>query len=134
MRLGRKWIRFLRSVDTCRIATVDPNGYPHCVPVGFLYHRGRVYIPTVARTRKARNIGLNSKCCIVVDVYERGVGRGLMLQGEAELVRGQAYRRLKRTVERISGWHLDSWDIDPLGPPDSMIVFTPKKVVKIGRV
>ncbi|MGP8124710.1 MAG: pyridoxamine 5'-phosphate oxidase family protein [Nitrososphaerales archaeon] len=124
---------FLKSADACRIATVDSSGCPHCVPVSYLYHDGVIYIATVATTRKARNVAQNSNCCIVVDVDEHGRGRGLTLQGRGKLVKGTGYRELKRTIEALTGWHLEDWRIDG-DQPDSVLVTTPNAAAEIGRV
>lgn len=101
--------------------------------MGYFYHKGTVYIPTVAKTKKARNIERNSRCCIVTDVVEDGIGRGVMLQGEAQLVKGVDFPKMKRIIEELSGWHLDKWRINGR-KPDSVLVFTPEKTSEIGHV
>jgi len=63
--------RFLRSLDHCRFATIDRSGYPYCVPVGYLYERPHIYIPKNSKTKKVKNLSLNPKSCIIVDVYEK---------------------------------------------------------------
>lgn len=131
--LSRREVQFLRRVDTCRIATVDSRGYPHCVPVGYFYHGGTIYVPTVARTKKARNIEHNPRCCVVVDVVERGRGRGLMIQGKAKLLKGASFTKSKRLIEELSGWRLDTWRING-SRPDSVLMLAPEKIVEIGRV
>jgi nitroimidazol reductase NimA-like FMN-containing flavoprotein (pyridoxamine 5'-phosphate oxidase superfamily) len=133
MKLSPKHEHFLKGQDTCRIATVGPTGYPHCVPVGYFYYKQTVYIPTVKKTKKVRNILANPKCSVIVDILEKGKGRGLMFQGQAGVARGPAFSRLKRLVERRSGWHLDRWEIVG-NKPDAIIVFSPKTVIEIGTV
>jgi nitroimidazol reductase NimA-like FMN-containing flavoprotein (pyridoxamine 5'-phosphate oxidase superfamily) len=142
MHLDRKYERFLKGLDTCRLATVGPDGYPHCVPVGYVYHDGLLYMPTVAGTKKARNIEANPKACVTVDTLNSAhpelPAAGLTLQGKARLVKEPAYSKLKVEIERLSGWRLDDWRIGSKRingkPPDSIIVFTPSSVAEFGRL
>ena len=120
-------------MDLCRIATVDSGGFPHCVPVSYLYDNGLILIATVSSTKKVRNIRQNPECCVLVDVGGYGRGRGLMLQGRARLVEGVGYLKVRRTIEGRTGWRLDEWKIEGR-PPDSAIVFRPTSIVDIGRV
>ncbi len=59
--------------------------------------------------------------------------RGLVFQGEARLVKGASFSKLKRIIEQLSGWHLDDWRINR-SRPDSALVFMPKKIAEIGRI
>lgn len=130
---GIRWVRFLKSVDTCRIATVDRDGYPHCVPVGYLYHKGIIYIPTVSSTKKARNIKRSPKCCIVVDVLNVDQGRGILIQGEATLAEGTDFGKIKALIEKVSQWRLDDWRTAD-NKPNSVILLTPVRAAAIGPV
>lgn len=48
---------FLESHDHCRIASIDKQGgFPHCVPIAYLYHKGFIYIPTSSRSKKVRSL------------------------------------------------------------------------------
>jgi nitroimidazol reductase NimA-like FMN-containing flavoprotein (pyridoxamine 5'-phosphate oxidase superfamily) len=127
--------RFLWSRDTCRIATVAADGYPHCVPVGFVYHHGLVYMPTNSTSRKAYNIRNYPKCCVLVDLERKRGAKGVMLAGRAKVVTGKSFARLKSVVESVSGWHLDEWELGPKPRDrvDAFIVFAPEKSSVIGR-
>lgn len=135
-RLRRPIEKFLRTRDTCRIASLGGDGYPHCVPVGYFYHEGAIYIATNSHSAKVRNLRGDPRCCVLVDVERRRGAKGVMLRGRAEVHTGKAFLRLKSRVESISGWHLDGWNVGP--PPrdkvDALIVFTPKKASTIGRI
>lgn len=86
---------FLKSHDLCRIASIDKQGgFPHCVPVAYLYHKGFIYIPTSSRSKKVRNLAQNQKCCILVDVCENEKGKVVMLQGLAVATKGYKLKRL----------------------------------------
>lgn len=69
----------------------------------------------------------------MVDVIEKGKGKGLMLQGLAEVALGPAFSKMKRIVEQNTGWHPDKWEIGG-SKPNAIIVFSPESVVEIGTV
>lgn len=79
---------FIRSQKILRIATVDPAGTPHIVPVWYLYSAKKFYVGTNTRTAKARNIMLNSRVSFCVDV---GINSpeifGVAGTGRAKLIR-----------------------------------------------
>lgn len=125
--------KFLISLDHCRFATIDKSGYPHCVPVGYIYIKPFIYIPTNSRTRKVSNILANPRSCIIVDTYQEGVGRGVMLQGTAYVALGDEFKKLKDIIERVSHWNLASWSINGR-PVDAIIRFNPERIVVIGNL
>src|SRR2546428_13550597 len=55
------------SRDVCRLSTINSNGWPHIVPVSYVYLHGKFYIPTARRAKKVRNLAKNNKATIVVD-------------------------------------------------------------------
>ncbi|MFP3190575.1 MAG: pyridoxamine 5'-phosphate oxidase family protein [Thermoproteota archaeon] len=125
--------KFLSSLDHCRFATIDKTGYPHCVPVGYIYIKPFIYIPTNSQTRKVSNLLANPKCCIIVDIYQEGVGKGVMLQGTAQVALGEEYKELKVKIERVSNWNLSAWSINGR-PVDAIIKFNPEHIVVIGNL
>jgi nitroimidazol reductase NimA-like FMN-containing flavoprotein (pyridoxamine 5'-phosphate oxidase superfamily) len=128
---------FLKSQVHCRIASIDKlGGFPHCVPVAYLYHEGFIYIPTSSNSKKVRNLSLNQKCCILVDVYENEKGKGVMLQGSAVATKGHYFEKLKQFVESATGWKLDKWKVGKSGEQkvDMILIFTPQRWVVIGNL
>ena len=134
--ISRAVERFLRSGNTCRIATVGEDGYPHCVPVGYVYQAGLIYIATNSASRKVRNIRRNPKCCVLVDLERKRGAKGVMLRGCAEVLTGKAFSKLRSRVESISGWHLDRWELGPkpYDKVDAFVIFTPERLSTIGSV
>lgn len=132
--LDLKVDRFLKSQDHCRLATIDSHGFPHCVPVGFYFSGRLLYIPTNSKSVKARNISRNRKCCLIVDVYEEGEGRGVMLQGLGKLAVGRDFLHAKQFMESSTDWKLDKWRVGPPGKDrvDTIIVFNPTRRIAIG--
>ena len=68
----------LREARIARLATADPNGQPHVVPVCFAYDGTAIYIvidekpkrTAPQRLRRVRNIVANPKVAMIVDHYE----------------------------------------------------------------
>lgn len=75
---GTRWVA---------LTTVDADGYPHTVPMGFFRHEGAVYMGCRHPTRKTRNLERNPKVSLLV---ENGRGQpeliGVLMQGQAELI------------------------------------------------
>lgn len=72
-----------------RLATVDPDGLPHVVPLGWSYNPALDTIDIsgrdFARTKKFRNVKANAKVALVVDdVLPPWRPRCVMVRGEAE--------------------------------------------------
>jgi pyridoxamine 5'-phosphate oxidase family protein len=72
-----------------RLATVDADGLPHVVPLGWSYNPALDTIDIggrdFARTRKFRNVKANPKVALVIDdVLPPWQPRCVMVRGEAE--------------------------------------------------
>jgi PPOX class probable F420-dependent enzyme len=94
---------FLEQQRSGRLATVDPNGQPHAVPICYALYDGRIYTPIDEKPkrgdprelRRIRNILANPKVCLVVDYYEDADWSRLawlQVRGVASLVEGEAER------------------------------------------
>lgn len=94
---------FLDQQRSGRLATVDPRGQPHAVPICYALLDGRLYTPIDEKPktgdprslRRIRNILENPKVCLVVDHYEDDDWsrlQWLQVRGEASLVEGDAER------------------------------------------
>lgn len=69
------------------LTTLDADGYPHTVPMGFFRHDGDFYLGCRHPTRKTRNLERNPKVSLLL---ENGRGKpeliGVLTQGTAELI------------------------------------------------
>lgn len=63
-----RWALLERNM-VMRMATVDPDGYPHVTPIWYVADRGygNVYFSTPADTRKARDVAAFPKASLTVD-------------------------------------------------------------------
>jgi pyridoxamine 5'-phosphate oxidase family protein len=102
-----------------RLATVDADGLPHVVPLGWSYNPALDTIDVggrdFARTRKFRNVKANPKAALVVDdVLPPWRPRGVMVRGEAEALdeaTGQDGER-RGPIIRIHPSRVISWGLD----------------------
>lgn len=107
-----------------RLATIDENGRPHVVPLGWSYNPGLGTIDLsghgFAGTRKFRNVQANPTAAFVVDdVLPRWQPRCVMVQGRAAQaldgsVAGSAEAMIRITPEKIISWGLEA--DQPTGP------------------
>jgi PPOX class probable F420-dependent enzyme len=72
-----KEIAFLEAARVARLATVDPGGRPHAVPVCFAIAGAKIFTPLDEKPkrvpdsdlRRVRNILANPSICLLVDSY-----------------------------------------------------------------
>jgi nitroimidazol reductase NimA-like FMN-containing flavoprotein (pyridoxamine 5'-phosphate oxidase superfamily) len=117
----------------CRVATANPEGQPHLVPVCHVLVGGKLYIGSGDEGAKVRNLRSNPRITVTVDLYAEYWAelKGVMVQGTAKLIeRGPAFQRAKRTLyEKYPQYAKEA----ALAPSDSVIVeITPTHVFSWG--
>src|SRR5690606_38055836 len=102
-----------------RIATVDGDGVPHVVPVGWHYNPDHDTIDVtgrhLARTRKFRNVQRHPYAAFVVDaVLPPWRPRALHVRGPAEAITAASYPDVgaPRPVIRIAPAKVCSWGLE----------------------
>lgn len=76
---------FLSGERTARCATVSRDGDPHVVPLWFVWHDGAIWLNSLKRSRRSRDLEEGSKVALCVDAGEGYVElRGAVLYGRAE--------------------------------------------------
>src|SRR5262245_52517505 len=121
MKLTKAEKDFVESMRVVRVATVDPDGIPHNVPVCPLMDKDRIYFGTELHARKLRNIKTNPRIALVFDEYTEAWAhlRGVMIQGTARIVNVAEFRRLrKRLYAKYPQYESEA----ALGERDSVIV------------
>jgi pyridoxamine 5'-phosphate oxidase family protein len=114
---SEKQLNYLASQRLGRLATIDADGLPHVVPLGWSYNPALDTIDVggrgFARTKKFRNVQANPKVALVIDdVLPPWRPRCVMVRGEAEALEEAA-----------------SADGEPLGP---IIRIHPSQVISWG--
>ena len=128
---------FLERNKTVRVATLSPDGFPHNVPVGYLWHDGRLFFPSDEASQKVANLRRDDRVCCIVDEGTAGVDydvlSGVMIQGratvydetghdevthddvmghlfEGEIADQERYERVDRVVVEVDPVEVVTWD------------------------
>jgi general stress protein 26 len=89
----------LKKQKIMHLATIDPRGKPHLVPVWYKKIGKKFYIGTNTKTAKAKNITKNNKVCFCIDVGVWHPIDGMMTIGKAKLLREE--NRMKKIARQI---------------------------------
>jgi len=93
------------SRDVCRLSTISSNGWPHIVPVSYVYQREKFYIPTDRRAKKVRNLANNSNATIVVD--DERLEHGVMIECSATILETNKAHPLREHMRKVKHWQID---------------------------
>ena len=104
----------LREARKAALATVDQNGFPHVVAMGFLAKDdGAIYMTSYAKAQKVVNARRNPKVAVMIEAGERYAEfRGVMIRGRCEVIEDEA---LVEMVIREAARKRDSTDSRPEG-------------------
>jgi uncharacterized protein len=102
--------KFLQSIEEARIATSHAD-IPHVKPVSFIYKNNTIFFATDYSTRSFKNIKLNPKVAIVIDVYASGKHKAVCVQGRAEIVEeGREFLDIYKLFDKKFSWvRNDPW-------------------------
>lgn len=116
-----KEIEYIKERRLGRLATVDAEGGPHVVPVGFRFNEELDTVDIgghdLGATKKFRDAGATGKAAFVVDdVLPPWRVRGVEIRGRAEVyseggsevMDGFSEELIRIFPRRIVGWGLDS--------------------------
>lgn len=88
---------FLASAHTVRVATADPAGTPHVVPLWFVWHEGAMYLNSTLGNVTVENMLRSGKATAVVDAGEAyDELRGVTIAGRVERLGGFAPDEVER--------------------------------------
>jgi len=78
---------FLDAERTCRVATVGPDGTPHVSPLWFGWSDGALWLFSITRSRRWKDLERDPRVSVVVDAgVEYSELRGVEITGRAEQV------------------------------------------------
>jgi nitroimidazol reductase NimA-like FMN-containing flavoprotein (pyridoxamine 5'-phosphate oxidase superfamily) len=133
MRLRRAHLDFLGLQRVAHVATVDPRGVPHVVPVCPVVARGRVFFASGKTGRKIANLGANPQIAVSADDYTEAWSglRGVVVTGTARVhARDATFRRIRRLLYQKYPQYATA---ATLGERDSVVVeITPRHVYAWG--
>ena len=103
MRLTKKVARLFELERVCRVATTNPSGMPHLVPVCPVVAGGTIYFASGNDGRKALNLAANPQLAVTIDLYSDDWSniKGVMIQGRAKLhAKGPRFRKIRALLYR----------------------------------
>ncbi len=112
------------------LSTIDKDGFPHTVPLGYFRVGGDIIMGVRDGTRKVANVESNPKVSVMLeDGATMADIRGVMFQGHARIVRepGEALQ-LAREGARKRGVPEPDWPTAPR-PGSAYIRMTPARTV-----
>lgn len=133
MRLKKSVAKLIEWERVGRVATADPRGMPHLVPVCHVLKDGKLYFASGTDARKVRNLEANPHLTLTVDLYSDDWAnlKGVMVQGTARLItRGRRFRAIRRLLYAKYPQYPDEAALDE---SDSVIIeITPAHVFSWG--
>lgn len=101
---------FLRSQRTARVATSGENGYPHVVPLWFVWHGGTLFLNSTLGNPTVDNMLRSGRAAAVIDDGdEYDVLRGVTLSGRVE--RAEEDARLPQVEQEWSEKYLGGEEV-----------------------
>lgn len=122
---------------TSWLATINPDGRPHVVPLGIVWSDGKAYFTSGPETRKSKNLHRNPACTLSVATHPFDV----VIEGQAERVTDDiTLHRLANlfqaegwgpTVRDGAFWH--DYSAPSAGPPPwHLYALTPERLFAFG--
>ncbi len=118
---------FLERQPFAMLATHNPDGSIHLVPLSHIFEEGRFFFATSSSSRKARNLVARPEATVTVD--DRSTLEWVSATGTAELIRGQRSREINARLYRKSWTEADLETVRPLleRTEDVTIAITPRR-------
>lgn len=119
------------------LATTNPDGSPHVMPVGMFWDDGAYWFTSGDGTRKSRNLAANPRCAVTVSTHPFD----LVVEGRAEKVTDPATVRRIAQVASDGGWPASEengaltapYSAPAAGPPPWYVYrVTPETVYALG--
>jgi len=100
---------FLERNELGRLATISRDGFPHVVPVSYLYYHENICIAVDYGTRKFRNMLKNKKVAFVVDTLNPN--RGMLILGSVKIIeKGKEFNQIYKAFHKKFAWvRADPW-------------------------
>jgi len=114
-----------------RICTIDGGGYPHCVRVDYVYHKGTILVGSLVLRKWHSHLSANPKVAFEIDMYENAENgvfdfRGLMIKGRANRI--EDTRQKKEAVALLRAQHPGA----PFGTNPVIVGIFPMKRLRWG--
>jgi len=124
-------VAFLQEGHKAALATLDKDGFPHVVAMGFLAKDGVIYMTSYAKAQKVLNIRRNPKVGLMIETGKNyGDFRGLMIRGHCEIIEDPTLvtATIHMMQEKQSGQTETPREAILSAPKRVILKITPKKV------
>jgi len=122
---------FLQEGHKAALATLDKDGFPHVVAMGFLAKDGAIYMTSCAKAQKVVNIKRNPKVGLMIETGKNyGDFRGLMIRGRCDIIEDSALVRevIQELQVKQSGKTETPREAVSSAPKRVILKITPEKV------
>jgi PPOX class probable F420-dependent enzyme len=118
---------FLDDNGKAALATIDPDGFPHVVAMGYFFADGAFYMTSYAKAQKVLNIRRNPKVGLMVETGSAYAElRGVMVRGTCEIIEDTETVRAAMQRRRGEGARAPSGGVDS-APKRVLLKVTPHK-------
>ena len=94
--------RMFAGLPTVALATLEPDGSPHVVPLWFVWPEDALYVSTTRDSRTWRNVSRDPRVALTIDLGRAWVEiAGIEVRGRAELLPAE-HAEMRQP---ISAWH-----------------------------
>ncbi len=122
---------FLQKPLIARMTVIDPDGYPHSVPVWFKLDGDDIVIISTRDTRKVGYIGANPKGAVVIG-GDSGDGAGYLIKGEFSVEEDPGLEWMKRLTRHYEPPEKAEADIESWSTLDMIVIrLRPRRVSKV---
>lgn len=121
---------FLRENGKAALATLDADGFPHVVAMGYFFEDGAFYMTSYAKAQKVLNIRRNPKVGLMVESGDSYAElRGVMVRGNCEIIADtETVRQAMQRRRRGAGARAPSEGVDSAAKR-VLLKLTPEKIV-----
>jgi general stress protein 26 len=122
---------FLEKPLIARMSTIDPDGYPHTVPVWFKLDGSDIVIIAVRDTKKVGHIQNNPKGSVSIGGQE-GDGGGYLLKGDFVIEEDPGDLWMNKLIYHYESGEKAAFDSADWAPLDIIVIrLKTKKVSKV---
>ena len=102
---------FLVSIEAARFATANKS-MPHVKPVSFIFQDDSFYVATDYTTITYKNIKVNPRAAITVDIYDPGKHKAVLAQGVVKIIEdGPEFKKIyAKFFEKFAWVRKDPWN------------------------
>lgn len=123
--------QFLQRPLIARMSTIDPNGYPHTVPVWYMVDGDELVITAPRTTKKIGHIKANPKGCVSIGGAPED-GGGYLFKGEFYITDENMWHWLEKMTILYEGEEQAAKDLAVWKDWDiTLIRMKPEKVIKV---